>query len=417
MPKSVIIVGGGVIGLCTAYYASLRGWDVTIIERASDAHEGCSFGNAGLIVPSHVVPLSAPGMVALGLKWMWKPESPFYIKPRFDWQLLSWGWKFWRACTTEHVQRAGPLLRDLHMASRECFKQLAKATANEFQLVQRGLLNLCKTERALHEEAQAAEHARHLGIPAEVLDAKQTVKLDPAIRMDIAGAVYFPKDCHLTPGRFMRVMRQELSRRGARILWKTEARNWRTHAATVDALVIDDDDLTADEFVLCGGSWTPEIAGKIGLRLPMQAGKGYSITLAKPKQLPSISAILTEARVAVTPMDGKLRFGGTMEIAGLNEAINPVRVRGIINSVSKYYPDFHSEDFQGVEPWCGLRPCSPDGLPYVGRTSRWKNLTIATGHAMMGLSLGPITGRLISEILSGESPSIPIDLLNPDRYA
>jgi D-amino-acid dehydrogenase len=148
----------------------------------------------------------------------------------------------------------------------------------------------------------------------------------------------------------------------------------------------------------------------------MQAGKGYSLTLAQPRQLPTICCIFTKARVAVTPMSGALRFGGTMEIAGLNEEINPVRVRGIVNSVPKYFPEFSPDDFAGVQPWCGLRPCSPDGLPYVGRTARYANLAIATGHAMMGLSLGPITGKLMAEILSDEEPSLEIDLLNPDRY-
>ena len=168
---------------------------------------------------------------------------------------------------------------------------------------------------------------------------------------------------------------------------------------------------------MCGGSWSPVIARDLGLNLPMQSGKGYSLTLPKPRQLPQICAIFTEARVAATPMGNTLRFGGTMEIAGLNEEINPVRVQGIIKSVPKYYPDFTPQDFEGVRPWRGLRPCSPDGLPYVGRTARYSNLCLATGHAMMGLSLGPITGRLIAEILSDETPSIQIGLLNPDRYA
>jgi D-amino-acid dehydrogenase len=168
--------------------------------------------------------------------------------------------------------------------------------------------------------------------------------------------------------------------------------------------------------VLCGGSWSPTVARDLGLSLPMQAGKGYSLTVTQPRQLPAICSIFTEARIAVTPMAGTLRFGGTMEIAGLNEDINPVRVRGIIKAVPKYYPEFRSEDFQGISPWRGLRPVSPDGMPYLGRTRRHRNLVIATGHAMMGLSLAPITGLLTSEILSGEKPSIDIGLLDPDRF-
>jgi D-amino-acid dehydrogenase len=176
-------------------------------------------------------------------------------------------------------------------------------------------------------------------------------------------------------------------------------------------------EFSADEYVIAGGSWSPLMSRALGLRLPMQAGKGYSLTLPKPRQLPGVCSILAEARIAVTPMGGGLRFGGTMEIAGLDEAINPVRVLGIIKAVPRYLPEFTPDDFAGIPPWSGLRPCSPDGLPYLGRTGKFANLTIATGHAMMGLSLGPITGRLVAEVLSGEQPSHDLKLLSPDRYA
>ena len=415
--KHILIIGGGVIGLCTAYYAARQGHRVTVIDREAADHEGCSYGNAGMIVPSHFVPLAAPGMVALGLKWMWNPASPFYIKPRLSRDLLSWGIKFWRASTPERARCAAPLLRDLNLASRACFEQLADLPGNDFELVKKGLLMLCKTQHTLAEEAKTAERATQLGVPAEVLDAKQTTALDPNVRMDVAGSVYFPKDCHLSPNRFMAALKHQLDQEGAHLSWETEVTGWRMDGSRVEAVQTAKGEFSADEFVVCGGSWSPVIARDLGLNLPMQSGKGYSLTLPKPRQLPQICAIFTEARVAATPMGNTLRFGGTMEIAGLNEEINPVRVQGIIKSVPKYYPDFTPEDFEGVQPWRGLRPCSPDGLPYVGRTARYSNLCLATGHAMMGLSLGPITGRLIAEILSDETPSIQIGLLNPDRYA
>ena len=419
--KRILVIGGGVIGLCTAYYAARRGHRVTVIERESADHEGCSYGNAGMVTPSHFIPLAAPGMVSLGLKWMWNPESPFYIKPRFDRDLWSWGLKFWRAANAKHVSRSAPLLRDLSFASRVCFEELAELPGNDFGLVKRGLVMLCKTEHAFNEETKAAQLARELGVPAEVLGAKATAALDPDVGVDIVGSVYFPKDCHLTPSRFMTGLKQQLDRMGVEFRWDTEVIGWRPAengrlqtvlcAKPTSAL-----DLEADEFVLSGGSWSANIARSLGLKLPMQPGKGYSLTLPKPRQLPQICAILTEARVAVTPMGSSLRFGGTMEIAGLDENINPVRVQGLIKSVLRYYPAFTPQDFEGVRPWCGLRPCSPDGLPYVGRTQRYRNLSIATGHAMMGLTLGPITGRLIAEIISGEKPSHDLRLLSPDRF-
>ena len=414
--KHVLIVGSGVIGLATAYYLARRGHRVTILDRTGPEHQGCSFGNAGMIAPSHFIPLAAPGMVALGLKWMWNPESPFYIKPRLDWDLLSWGWKFFCAANVAHVARSAPLLRDLNLASRSCFEELAALPGNDFGLVQKGLLMLCKTDHALDEEAKIAEQARQLGLPAEVMDARQTAALEPHVRMDILGSVYFPKDCHLSPGLFMGGLRKLIESAGVSISWNTEVRGWRLSGDRIHAAVTDRGEFTADEFAICGGSWSPALARQVGLRLPMQAGKGYSLTLPTPRQLPALCAILAEARLAATPMGSSLRFGGTMEIAGLNAEINPVRVRGIIKSVPRYFPDFSPEDFRGIQPWCGLRPCSPDGLPYVGRVRSFANLSVAAGHAMLGLSLGPITGRLMSEILSDEKPSIDITLLKPERH-
>ncbi len=415
-PQSVLIVGAGVVGLCVAYYLLRKGHQITLLERGAPDHDGCSLGNAGMVVPSHFVPLAAPGMVGLGLRMMRDPESPFALRPRLDPELLQWGWRFYRSANAAHVARSAPLLRDLHLASRRLFEELSAESGNAFGLTQNGLLMLCKTEQALHEEAELAEKARGLGIPAEILSQDEAGRLDPGIRMDIAGAVYFPLDCHLSPARLMAWLSRAVQEAGAEISWCTEATGWRVGQGRVEAVLTNRGEMRADEFIVTGGAWSGVLAHGLGLRLPMQAGKGYSLTLPKPRQLPRICSILTEARVAVTPMGDSLRFAGTMEIAGLDRTIQPSRMEGILKSIPRYFPDFRREDFQSVPVWCGLRPCSPDGLPYVGRTRRYTNLSIAAGHAMMGVSLAPITGKLISQILSGEPPSIGIDLLRPDRF-
>ncbi len=411
MSKRVLIVGAGIIGLSSAYYCLRQGMHVTVLERGAAKHNGCSFGNAGMIVPSHFVPLAAPGMVAMGLGCLGNPEAPFYIKPRLSADLWRWCYYFWRSATRTHVERSGPLLRDLHLASRACYEEWAALSDNAIALEKLGLLMLCKTAHALDKEAKAAEHARRLDVPATVLDARQTAALEPDVPMAIAGAVYYPKDCQLTPASLMAWLLKQVLALGGVIRWRTDVTGWRRQGRRLAAAQTPNGEHEADAFVLCGGSWSSALVQELGLRLPLQAGKGYSLTLPTPRRSPKICAILTEAHVAVTPMGNSLRVGGTMEIAGLDETISRRRVQGIIKAVPQYFPEYKADDFAALEPWCGLRPVSPDGLPYLGRTKAWDNLVIATGHAMMGISLGPISGKIVAEILSGQQSELNIALL------
>ena len=418
MPKHIAIVGGGVIGLSAAWYCQRRGHQVTLIDRNGEVRNGCSFGNAGMIVPSHFVPLAAPGMVRLGLKWMWNSESPFYIRPRASWDLLAWLWRFTRACSTTHVQRSAPLLRDLHLTSRDLFQSLASDLPDEFGLTPNGLLMLCRSEHALREEVATSKLASQLGVDVQVLDSQATADLDPNIEMDVRGSVYYPRDCHLSPNRLMLAMQSDLAEHGCRFHWETECNHLRIVGNRVTHIETTAGPIECDEAVICGGIWSSKLSSQLGISLPMQAGKGYSLTLEHPAQQPSICSILTEARVAVTPMGSALRFGGTMEIAGIDESISNSRVRGIIQSIPQYFPRFQAEDFHHSDPWVGLRPCSPDGLPYLGRPKSWENVVVSTGHAMMGISLAAVSGSLVVDFIDHARPKIAdIELLSPDRYS
>jgi D-amino-acid dehydrogenase len=244
--KSIIIIGGGVIGLCTAYYALQKGHRVTILERGAPDHDACSLGNAGMIVPSHFVPLAAPGMVGMGLRMLFDPESPFTIRPRLSADLLQWGWRFCRAANAGHVARSSPVLRDLNLASRRCYEELAGQWGNEFGLVKKGLLMLCKSEETLQEEARLAETACQLGLMAEVLTSKQAAERDPAIQMDIAGAIYFAQDCHLTPQKFVAALTRALEQNGARFSWDTEVTGWQAWNGRIHAAQTNQGEFTAD---------------------------------------------------------------------------------------------------------------------------------------------------------------------------
>ena len=413
--KKIVILGGGIIGLSTAYAALREGAHVTVVDRISSAGDNCSLGNAGMIVPSHFIPLAAPGVFGNAIKWMMDPESPFHVQPRLSWNLMKWGLRFYLAATESQVDQAAPLLRDLSFASRDLYIQWSDSGI-DCSLAKKGLLMLCKSEHTMTEETAIAQRARDLGVPAQTLSAAETSALDPNVTMDILGSVYYPKDCHLDPAQLLASLKQQIVALGGNIQYECLVSGWKTRGQSIVALETNHGEIEADEFVLCGGVWSEGLVKALKLQLPLQPGKGYSLTLPNPIELPNVCSILCEAKVAVTPIGTGLRFGGTMQIGELNQSIDPRRVHGILKNIPDYMPRFRVQHFDGIQPWCGLRPVSPDGLPYIGRTSAWKNLTIATGHAMMGLSLGPITGELVSQVLHGRTTSINIERLSPDRY-
>ncbi|MGK0187674.1 MAG: D-amino-acid dehydrogenase [Verrucomicrobiales bacterium] len=416
--KGIVIVGGGVIGLSIAYQCLKRGHGVTLLERGSDTRDCCSLGNAGMVVPSHFIPLAAPGMMAKGLRWMLDPGSPFYVRPRINWDLLAWGWRFYRASTPERVRAAAPVLRDLSLRSRQLFVELDGQPEFDFELVKRGLLMLCKTPEMLEEEADVVAQANALGVEAKVLESRELAALDPGIEMKVEGAVHFPQDCHLSPNRFVANLQNAIEQMGGRIMWNSEVTAFDCDKqGHVSAVVTKEARYPVDECVIATGAWSAGVARLLpGLRLSVQAGKGYSVTLKQPAALPELCSILCEAKVAVTPMGDTLRFGGTMEIAGLDQSINRRRVAGILQAIPRFFPQFEGSDFSLEPVWSGLRPCSPDGLPYIGRSQAHGNVLVAAGHGMLGLSLAPVTGETIAALVSDEEPVCDLQLLSPDRY-
>jgi len=417
MSGPTVIVGGGIVGLSAAYELLRRGRQVVLLEKGAADHDSCSLGNAGMIVPSHFVPLAAPGMVALGLKWMFDGESPFWVRPRLDPALFAWGWKFWRASTQAHVARCEPILRDLNLRSRALFLRHRDELPGRFDLEDVGLLALCQTQQTLDHEAVMAARSNALGVPTEVLSADEVRRRDPGVDYAIAGAVLFTKDAHLDPRKLVASLTAEVTRLGGRIVFDAEVTGWKGEGDLLRAAVTKQGEFAGEAFVLAAGAWSPAAAAALGLRIPMQAGKGYSMRLERPVQRPKYCSLLMEARVAVTPMGSALTVGGTMEITGNDLSVNPARVRGIRKAFVRYYPAFKEADFEALPVWSGLRPCPPDGMPYLGRTRAKRNLIVATGHSMMGLSLGPVTGEIVAQLICGESTSIALKEVDPDRHA
>jgi D-amino-acid dehydrogenase len=409
------IVGGGIIGLCSAYYLHKAGHRVTVFDQGPIA-DGCSFGNAGMIVPSHIIPLAQPGMIAKGMRWMLKSTSPFYVKPRLNLDLARWGWLFYQHANDEHVQRSIPALRDLSLLSKALYQDLAANGDLEFEWQERGLFMLYKTASAEHEMAEEADVANRAGIEARILDAQQVQKLEPNTRVTVRGGILYPGDAHLNPNELIRSLVAHLRSVGVRILENQTVTGFTKAGSRINSIQTQQGSVDIDSVVIAGGAWSPELSKFLGLTLSLQGGKGYSFMLRNVSNNVRIPAIMLEARATATPMGQDLRFAGTLEVAGTDMTINMNRVKGIVDSINNYYPDITVPMPTVEKVWRGLRPCSPDGLPYIGRTNRFDNVVVATGHGMMGLSLGPATGKLVSEAIDNKVDSMEIAAFSPDRF-
>ena len=413
MSKKVVIIGGGIMGVCSAYFLKKEGHEVTLIDK-SNFSSGASYVNAGYITPSHIISLAAPGIITKGLKWMFNPSSPFYVKPRLDKDFLQWAWAFKRSSTKQKVAQSIPVIKDINILSRELYVAMKSSGDLDFHYDHKGLLMAYKHDKAGEQEWEVGKKAIKLGLKVENLTAKEVEVLEPNANLNIKGAVYFHSDAHMTPGGFMKNMLSYLKENGVTILAEEEVKDIIISTNSITKVVTNKQEIKADEFVMAAGSWSPLISKKLGIKMLLQPGKGYRINVAQETNI-TIPAVLLEAKVAVTPMNGFTRFSGTMEIDKINHKINPIRVNAIANSASEYYHGLQISTQDKEAAQCGLRPVTPDGLPYIGRTSQYNNLTFATGHAMMGWSLGPATGKLVSEIISDKKSSLDLTPFNVQR--
>ena len=414
--NTIHIVGAGIVGLCTAWYLKKAGFRVTLID-AKDITDGTSFGNAGMIVPSHFVPMAAPGVISQGLKWMLNNKSPFYIKPRLNLDLVQWLWHFFQSANAQHVARSIPVLYELNEKSKALYREMASEAGFAFGFQEKGLLMLYQTQKQAEEEEKLAEKAHKLGVTAEILDANGLKKLEPEMDLEVLGGLYFPGDAHLYPNQLMVQLKAQLKHSGVTFLPNTAVVDFKCRASKIEALVTDKNEvLSVKKVLLTTGSWSGLLLKKAGVKLHVQDGKGYSITLKNPVLRPRIPTLLSEAKVAVTPMGQNLRIGGTLEISGLSKKIDQQRIRGILESVPKYYKNLTVPFDQETPIWQGYRPCTPDGMPYIGPSQSFSNLFVGTGHGMMGLSLGAITGKLLCEIITNEKPLIPMKPFRLERF-
>ena len=413
--ENVVIAGGGVTGLCTAYYLSKKGYQPTVVD-SGEITDGCSFGNMGFLSPSHFIPLASPGIISEGLKHMLNSKSPFYIKPRLDFRFLQWGIQFYKNSTRQTVEKNTPYLNDLLQLSRRLMNEIREDIGDVFDMEEIGCMMMCKGEDTFRHELELADQAEKLGLKVERLGSRQVQELEPDVEVKVAGAVLFKDDAHIDPGKFMVAMKRYLEKHGVQFMLNTRLTGFQKNGKKITGITTDKGYIPADTVVLSAGSWLPELAKLLGIKLLLQPGKGYSYTYDHVGKNIRYPAILVDGRCAITPWKNKLRIGGTMEFSGINKKILIKRMEGIYNSVKNFYPGLDISFPPQDKIWTGLRPVTPDGLPYIGTHKPYNNLVIAGGHAMLGISEGSGTGQIVSDLIAGTATEIDIAAFNPERF-
>lgn len=408
----VVVVGGGIVGLCAAYYLNRDGHSVTLLDAEEEGR--ASDGNAGMIVPSHVLPLAAPGVIAQGVRWLFNAESPFYIKPRLDLDLLWWLWQFRSNCTIDHVLQCIPILRDLSLASVDLLEEIASAIDDPTGYANTGLLMLYHSEKGMKDNVGSAALAEEAGLDVSRLDRDAVRRLDPQIRTPFEGAVLYHQDGCVDPDALLSALKSHLRKEGVAVRSGVTVDQLHRHERRIVGVRTSEGKIGASEVVLAAGAWSKRLARSLGLRIPVQPAKGYSITVPSDDSSPRIPHILTEEKLTVTPMPGRVRFGGTLSLSGFDGSVDARRTMPLRRLVQIYQGDAAAK---AARVWFGYRPCSPDGLPIIGRAPSFENLTIATGHGMMGVTLAPITGKLMAEIIAGASPSVDLEPVSLERFS
>jgi D-amino-acid dehydrogenase len=409
-------VGGGPVGACCALELARGGADVVLLEREAEVCPAVSgaFANCGLLVPSDATPLAAPGVLGQGLRWMLDASSPFYIAPRPSAALVRWLWLFRAACSEERAQAAAPVLRALHVMSARLHDALAAEHGDRWHFHHDGELQVYETPAGLAAAVEAVERARALGARVDDVTPTEARTLFPDLRCELAGAFFFPEDGHLDPMRFTRAVAALAEQAGATIVNGAEALALEPAASGV-RVATTRGAVDAAQVVLAAGAWTPLLTRGLGLRLPIEPAKGYSVDVDRPAGFPELPLYLGDAHVVITPIGDILRLGSTLELSGWDMRVRPRRVAYLREGGRRAIG--LPADGPVRRLWRGPRPVTPDGLPVIGRVPGRDRVILATGHCMLGLSLGPVTGRLVAQLAGGARPEIDLAPLAAQRFS
>lgn len=412
--QSVIIVGSGIVGIACAHYLSRDGWRVTVIDRGTIGG-GCSYANCGYICPSHVLPLTEPGAIRVALKSLFNPDAPFRVKPRLSPSLWRWMLQFARRCSHRQMLAAGAHLKAILDSSMSEYRRLMEQESLECEWQQHGLLYVLRTERGLQEFARTDRLlAEHFGVRAQRIDGRDLPEFDPALKSGLAGGFHYPGDASVRPDRLNAAWAARLQAEGVRFIEHCELLQITSDGGQIRKLATSRGDMAADSCVIAAGAWSSRLAGQLGCRIPVEPGKGYSVTMTRPEPCPRLPMLFPEHRVGVSPFENGYRLGSMMEFAGFDESIPERRIRQLCRSAEPYLVTPWTGEHQ--QPWSGWRPMTWDSLPIIGPVPRLTNAWLATGHNMLGVSLATGTGRLIAELLRNRPPHIDPAPYSPSRF-
>ncbi len=411
--SDVVVLGGGVIGLSCALYLLRAGRSVTVLEQGT-AGGAASHGNCGTITPSHAMPLAMPGMIAQGLRWLLKPDAPFRIAPRLDFALFEWLLQFAHRCNWADFKRITAIKAPLLRLSRQALEELIRDENLECEFQATGTLNVYRDARAFEKSRWLPQALTECGLPVEILDGAQCRQLEPALNDSIVGGYRNPLDAYLRPDSYAAELARAVRAKGGQIVESTKISGMRLDKDRIAAIATDRGEYAGRDVVLALGAWSPLMARQLDLRIPIQPGKGYSITYSRPQNCPRIPLALKERAVCVTAWNSGYRLGSTMEFAGYDESLNRTRLDALKLGAAEYLHE--PEGPRVMEEWYGWRPMTYDDLPILGRAQRVQNLVLATGHGMLGVTMSAATGLLVSELICAQPLSLNLAPFSPGRF-
>jgi len=406
-----LVIGGGIIGLTTAYQLSCAGASVTVVD-SRQTGLGASNVNAGWVVPAEAAPVPGPGVVYQSLKWMLHRDSPLYIRPSLAPSFLGFMLGMWRA-SNGPAQRAG-FAAHLALAEDtvEVFDQY-RSDGIQFEMHSEGLLMAFSDRENLDHHLAHLDLVKQYGLEPTTLIGDAVREHEPLLSDSVQGGLFFPKERHLVPGELARSLHAKLEVSGVQIVENAAVDHVDIRAGAVHSVRAGGRTFEADRVILAAGAWTGRVSKLFGHPLPVRPGKGYSVEVP-PLGLRGATN-LSDAKVAVTPFDSALRIAGTMEFGGLDEKINQVRVDAILRAPRTYFRNWEPPA-GGITPRAGMRPMTPDGLPIIGRLGELKNAYVSTGHGMLGVTLAPGTALALTELVLHDRLSPRLTPFTPARF-